>query len=277
MAVLVAGVARNCAEQIESDIAQLRAALVEFGTLHWLVIESDSDDDTVATLEAISANERNFRFQTMGRLADKYPQRTDRIAVCRNAYLEELNSNPVYAAVDLVIMADLDGMNNMLTARGVASCFSRTDWDICTANQAGRYYDVWALRHPIWCPNDCWKQAVFLKKYGLETRKARFTGVYSKQVTIPPDSEWLEVESAFGGLAIYRREVLRDAQYSGIGPHGEKICEHVPMHAGLREKGCVIMLNPALINTGELNGGDPSPFSIRGIRAMLRQVRDGKS
>ena len=41
--------------------------------------------------------------------------------------------------------------------------------------------------------------------------------IYSKMVRIPRDREWIEVDSAFGGLAIYRKAVLTGASYRGSG------------------------------------------------------------
>lgn len=272
MTVLVAGVTRDCAEHIYEDVSRLRSALADFGTVHWLVVESDSDDGTVAELERISGQIENFRYISLGKLSHDYSMRTERIAYCRNAYVRELNENPEYQTVDIVIVADLDGMNDQISLHAIASCFSRTDWDVCTANQKGSYYDVWALRHEIWCPNDCWKQAVFFKRFGLSVKNAKYAGVYAKKLKIPEDETWIEVDSAFGGIAIYRKHVLEGAQYIGVGSDGEKICEHVTLHAQLRAKGYRIFLNPSLINTGETYRGDSVRFSPKRVLAQARRT-----
>jgi hypothetical protein len=66
---------------------------------------------------------------------------------------------------------------------------------------------------------------------------------------IPSNAEWIRVDSAFGGLAIYRSEILNSkAIYSGIRGDGRKICEHVSFHSELQENGARIYLNPAFIN-----------------------------
>lgn len=272
LSVLVAGVVRDCARSIYPDVSRLHSALVDFGSVHWLVVESDSADDTVAALKTMSNRFENFRYISLGKLSDKYPMRTERIAYCRNAYVRELNENPEYKAVDIVIVADLDGMNDRISAGAIATCFSRNDWDVCTANQQGPYYDIWALRHEIWCPNDCWKQAVFLKRFGLSVKDAKYAGVYAKKIKIPEDEEWIEVDSAFGGMAIYRKHVLEDAQYIGVGSDGEKVCEHVPLHAQLRARGYRVFLNPALINTGDTYRGDSSGISLKRVLALARRA-----
>ena len=154
-----------------------------------------------------------------------------------------------YEDVDFVVVADLDGVNSRLTSDVVASCWSRTNWDVCTANQNGPYYDVWALRHPLWSPNDCWVHAEFLMSCGVSRFRSISSAVYSRMIRLLPNSEWIEVESSFGGLAIYRKIVLNDVSYNGINHIGEECCEHVSLHAQIREKGGRIFINPGMLNS----------------------------
>lgn len=249
------GTARNCGRTIESDVLRFRAVFSMFSAVHWLIIESDSDDDTLERLEGLRKSIANFRYKSLGKLVPELPNVTERLAFCRNAYVEELERTAEYQDVDFVIMADLDGLNDRVSRASILSCFERNDWDVCTANQDGPYYDVWALRHPVWCPNDCWEQAVFLRSHGLTDKEANFAAVYSKKLQIARDEPWLEVESAFGGLAIYRRHVFSGARYAGLDHRGKRICEHVPFHAHIREQGYRIFLNPSLINAGDTQRG----------------------
>jgi len=66
---------------------------------------------------------------------------------------------------------------------------------------------------------------------------------------ISPSANWIRTESSFGGLAIYKREVLNGARYSGTNKNGEIICEHVPFHSVINNNGGRIYINPMLINT----------------------------
>ena len=121
---------------------------------------------------------------------------------------------------------------------------------MCTANQRGPYYDVWPLRHKHWSPNDCWAQYKFFVKNGLSVKKSKFAAVYSRMVEIDEHLDWIEVDSAFGGLAVYRRETLSDVQYIGVNEFGEEICEHLSLNAQIKSKGYRIFINPKLINAG---------------------------
>jgi hypothetical protein len=246
--ILVVGVARNCAQHIIEDILNLKQSLLTFKKIQWLIIESDSDDNTVDILATLTSEIPSFHFISCGILQNKYPLRTERIAFCRNIYLKEIQENCLYQDVDLIMVADLDGVNSLITTEAISSCFKRNDWDVCTANQKTRYYDIWALRHASWCPNDCWRQRNFFKKYGLINDEAEFAAVYSKMIYIPKSSTWIEVESSFGGLAIYKKHTLVNAKYIGLRNDGSEICEHVPLHRQLKTQGFKIFINPALIN-----------------------------
>ncbi len=121
---------------------------------------------------------------------------------------------------------------------------------MCAANQDGPYYDIWALRHKEWCPEDCWAQYNFLNQYRLDFEKNLWGSVYSKMITIAQDSEWIDVDSAFGGLAIYKKTAFDVCRYVGITEMGEEFCEHVYFHRQLKSIGAKLYINPKLINAG---------------------------
>ena len=264
--VLVVGTARNCARYIKEDILEFQSALQDFNQVHWLVIESDSKDNTLAKLNELAENIARFRFISLGMLSKEYPLRTARIAFCRNTYLKELRENQIYREINFVVVMDLDGINQLVTVQAISSCFIRDDWDVCTANQQDYYHDIWALRHNLWCPNDCWQQFQFHIQFGLSHKKAVRTAVKAKQIVIPKDTDWIEVDSAFGGMAIYHRRVLENGKYIGIREDGTKICEHVTLHRQIKEQGFKIFINPALINGTRTNHGK------RFINYVLKQV-----
>ena len=247
--MLVTGIVRNCGKTLESDVARIAAALADH-PVQWLMIESDSSDDTVAVLEKLAARDTSFRFETLGALSQMFPDRLQRISHCRNLYVERICTNPSYRDIAYVAIADFDGINTLLTAESVKSCWKRDDWDVVCANQAAPYYDIFALRHPLWSPNDCWVQYGFLKSYGLEKKDAKFAAVHSRMLRIRPDADWIEVESAFGGFSICRKNVFERTHYSCNDENGGVICEHVMFNRRLREQGGRIFINPALINSG---------------------------
>ena len=209
-------------------------------------------------------------------MAERIPARTERIAHCRNRYLEELRNNARYASADYVMVADLDGVNNDLRREAVETCW-RTDvpWDVVTANQRDAYYDIWALRHPDWCPVDCHSQYARLREL-FERPRALAIAIHSRMVRLSPRAAWIEVDSAFGGLAIYRREALLAGNYSGEQA-GQSVCEHVPLHAQLRAQGFRIFINPALINAHRTDHSARIRLHVRlrrEIEAFGKRLRD---
>lgn len=248
--VAIVGLARNCAKKIRNEIFVLREAFSDAEELFFIIIESDSTDDTVSALMQLSAMVPNFFFYSLGELSKSYPKRTERIAYCRNQYLRIVAEDARFSSVDYVVVADLDGVNSILTKEAVLSCWERSDWDVCTANQDGPYYDIWALRHKTWMPCDCWEQAKSLRCMGADSFQATYGSVYSKMIKLPRGAPWIEVDSAFGGLAVYKRNSFLASTYSGIDHAGDEVCEHVSFHRRIRELGGRIFINPKLINAG---------------------------
>jgi hypothetical protein len=149
-----------------------------------------------------------------------------------------------------VVIADFNNLNRKLNQAAVKSCWDYENWDVVTANQSGRYYDIWALRHPLWSPNDCWEALDFYRSHVKFPELALTYSLRSRMIKISRESKWIPVESAFGGIAIYRSTVLKTpAIYSGRGTDHLPICEHVPFHHLLRENGARIFINPKFINT----------------------------
>jgi hypothetical protein len=249
---LVVGTVRNCSKFLDGNIKRFKASLAKAKELHWLIIESDSDDESLRVLDDVKKNTHNFNFISLGKLRDKMPLRTERLAYCRNAYAQEIKTNPLYKNIDYVVVADLDDVNSHISEMAILSCWERDDWHVCCANQKGPYYDIWALRHKDWCPNDCWAQFGFLDKYSKDKEKNLYASVQAKQIIIPAYSEWIEVDSAFGGLAIYQKKLFNVAPYVGIDEQGKEVCEHVAFHNKLREKGYRIFINPKMVNSGEV-------------------------
>jgi hypothetical protein len=269
--VLIVGLARNCEDVIEREILKVSSAFSKAKTLNFLIIESDSDDRTVTTLKKLSEN-NGFEYLTLGNLRNQYPKRTERIAICRNCYLEELRTRNEYKDIDYVVVADLDGVNSELTAIAVESCWKLSeDWDACFANQSKAYYDIWALRHKTWCPNDCWQTYSFLQSNGVSKFSALEAAVYSRMISISHNKDPIEVDSAFGGLGIYKKSAISLGEHVGIDGNNEEICEHVHLHKVMRDKNMRLYIAPSLINCG-WNEHSENLRMTRRVKARFRHL-----
>lgn len=256
LTILVTGIVRNVASTIERDVISIENALGDFRSVMWFLVESDSEDTTLEQLKSLSSANDKFRFTTLGQIQNLGEPRTVGMAKARNRYLQELKENTEYQTVDILAISDFNGLNSKLAREAITSCFDVQDWDACFANQSGRYYDIWALRHPIWSPNDCWQQLDFYRKYYKFPELALAASVRSRMIRIPRRSEWIEVDSAFGGFALYRPEAIGNAMYEGLTADGKAICEHVPFHANMRKNQKKLYINPNLINTRSTDHSD---------------------
>jgi hypothetical protein len=101
-----------------------------------------------------------------------------------------------------------------------------------------------------------------------------YASVHSKMITLPSNSEWIEVDSAFGGLAIYRRQALEKALYVGLDDKGGELCEHVLFHEGLKQQGCRIFINPKLINATYTEYTERLRWRKRALRKIKALSKD---
>jgi hypothetical protein len=244
---LILGIVRDIASTINEDYDRISRALEPLGKTSFFVVESDSSDLSLEALEKLSTEAGNFSFVSLGNLTH-FRSRTERMAFARNRYLQELFSNKEYLDVTHVIICDFNNLNSKITSEKIKFSLARKNWDVCTANQGKRYYDIWALRHPIWSPNDCWEALDFQRRNSKFPELALYVSVHSRMIHIPSNSDVIEVESAFGGFAIYKRESIGKASYIGVDMGGRPICEHVLFHQKIRESGGTIIVDPQLIN-----------------------------
>ena len=133
------------------------------------------------------------------------------------------------------------------------------------SNQTGGYYDIYALRCKNWQINDCFSELAKIKantptpnysnlnfykriKFLLYFDKARYLAIYSKMRKIRVTEPWIEVQSGFGGLAIYKTSVFINYNYDP-DPGRLKESEHVAIHKKVTDSGGKIFINPAFINS----------------------------
>ena len=270
--ILIAGPARNNADTLATEVGTLLNSVAGFKKSYCLVVESDSTDNTLSSLEDLKKLIPSFDYISLGHLAKKIPRRTERLALARNRILEEVRNNPEYASVDYVVMADLDGINRSITREKIESCWDVAEpWDVITAVQSDRYYDIWALRHTDWNPIDCFIQRSRLEA-AIGKEAANNLAVKAKQVALP-STGMIEVDSAFGGLGIYTREALLAGSYIGLDEAGNEACEHISFHADLRKAGKRIFINCALVNSAHHIDPPPPPpkgRTMAGIKLLQK-------
>ena len=263
--ILLVGTVSNVAKTIEKEIKIVLQALSVFDRIEVYLVESDSMDATTSILDEQKLNNSNFEYKSLGKLKDKYPNRVDRIAYCRNVYVEYIRKLYTISKWDYVAVADLDGMNFKLNTKGVKSSIETgINWDGVMANQTFGYYDIYALRARGWVENDCFED---LRKYGterlsllsnskgvnsfirnyVESDFARHKFIYSKMRKIDKSANWISVNSAFGGFGIYKPWVFLKFNYEKTN-RSYTVSEHVDFHEKTTAAGAKYFINPSMVN-----------------------------
>jgi hypothetical protein len=288
--IILVGTVCNVSRTIKSELRILLEAFSDFRIHTVYLVESDSTDNTREVIGALTGSVPQIHLEELGDLKSALPDRISRIRFCRNRYVDFLRHSIEVNKVDYVVVVDLDGMNSNLTQLAVRSCFIRSDWDVVLSNQTGGYYDLLALRHPEWCPGDIMsdlrsEQMLIdhsrLPRYAIVARlrrrlafdRAREKIIYSKMKVVPTDSDWVEVESGFGGLAIYRASLFLDCDYSVEDQDCSGESEHVSLSRKIRAKGGKIYINPAFVNNHWNTYNVNRFFIVRQIRQFFWNLK----
>ncbi len=247
--VIVATVRDVAYRRLLRDVEAIESALPRNSKKTWFVVESNSTrESSVEALKKLGAKKPNFIFKSLGE--DPAGSRIQRIARARNEYLRFIrDSFSQDLANGVCVVADLDGLNS--NPRLPEECLNEVVQlrQAHFANQHGPYYDISALRHDQWCPQDPWGDFEKLRVL-LGEEIAYQLAIKSRQIRVPQDSPKIAVHSAFGGLGIYPLSALvaSRATYEPVGSSGVEECEHVGFHRTLLEEGVELFINPQILN-----------------------------
>jgi glycosyltransferase involved in cell wall biosynthesis len=243
--MIIAGCGRNISQFWNNTQNSLQKIFDSLPDYKCVIIESNSSDNTLELLNKWAAEDSRRIVISLGWLHE--PSRTRRIAICRNKYMEIVE--PYFSQFSHIIMVDLDdvlGIEDNFKEQ-LNTCFLKEEWDGLGSNRREKYYDIWALRSKVLgIDYDCWEMVSKYKKPILTRNGFKYlnnsfnslqTYVYRHQKAYPDTFEWIPVESAFCGLAIYKTSSIKGRRYTG------ETCEHVSFNKGLK-----MFINPGLIS-----------------------------
>lgn len=259
------GAARSIADKLPKTLATMKKIAALWGKSSIVIAENGSTDDTKAVLETFRKTDPDrHRILTLDAEANAIPARTMRLALVRNRLLEYVHTH--YSTYEYILMIDLDGILDNFDIRSIGKALQTPEpWDALFANSAGKYYDIWALRSTeLNVMFDCWD---FVRHTQIQIRLppefAKEIAVKQYQNNIPADRPLIPVDSAFGGLGLYRLAKTVGCVYNGqtttcsctglmknivpgsCFPH---TCEHVSFHKDMIEKhGAKLFILPSLL------------------------------
>jgi hypothetical protein len=261
--LLLVGVISNVSKTIEKELRIVLKSLSSFDDITIFLVESDSNDETVQILKNIQSTTQNFSFVSKGKLSKILPNRIERIAFCRNVYVDFIRNNYKKYLWGYVAVADLDGMNFKINKQGIDSCFKvNKKWDGLMANQPYGYYDIYALRARGWVEYDCFLELSKVKKESTPPKASKYNLlsffklfnyydklrkkiIFDKMIRLNQNRGLIKVDSAFGGFAIYKVDVFFDSDYQLSDSFSS---EHVSFHRSKANLQKSFYINTKLVN-----------------------------
>jgi glycosyltransferase involved in cell wall biosynthesis len=269
---IIIGAARNIAAFLPQTLQQINKIIPMWKEAAVVIAENGSTDATKQILADYKTASTRHRTDilTLDATANPIAARTVRLAHVRTKLLEHVHTH--FPSFDYILMVDLDGVLDGFRIQTLETAFKPTHppWDALFANTKTTYYDIWALRSKaLGITFDCWDLIYHMRaQMGADLATAKAIAVKKYQTKIKPSTPLIPVESAFGGLGLYRLSKTIGCAYNGMTtfcsckthihvPAGfacrSDTCEHVSFHKDMIEKnGAKLYIIPSIqVNSQE--------------------------
>lgn len=245
------GPVRNCSPFINDVIKNIENIGSLFKSYSIVFVESDSDDDSLELLQEYKKDKENVHIITLGDIRDEVKSRTIRIGINRNVGIKFCEDNGLLDSHEFYIPMEIDDVNaKPINLEGVLSCFKYDldSWDGMTANQT-TYYDLWTLRKEGWLNYDCWYELDRNRPPYMSRDEAYNILIGSRHIKVPKNYGLIEVDSAHGGLSIYKSSISKGCRYRGYNEKNMfEESDMVSFCEQIKEKGGKIFINSEMIN-----------------------------
>lgn len=258
--VLICSTVKNCGESLKKNIPLVEQLRSNFRDSEIIIVENDSTDNTKDVIFNWQKNYDKVHIISEDTGEETIPpthttegnpvfsvHRIRKMAEYRNKYLNYIESNSIYA--DFIIIIDLDIM--FFSKAGVFNSLGfEKNWSVITANGKGLsptptpfrifsgylYYDGFALME---------------KGDNLPLTEEMIYRNQNKYRNLKLGEDFIQVDSAFNGLGIYKFESIISYRYSykeNNDINVRSICEHSVIHEKIRkEKEGSIFINPSML------------------------------
>jgi hypothetical protein len=248
--IAICGLAKNCNRTLPENIYFIEELSRLFKLVKVVVVENGSTDSTRVQLNAWAKKNQTVKIVDGDLAAFAADQLTPgvnfyysryrivKLASLRNQYLNELKLSGI--SFDYLLVMDFDV--DKISIVGVLDSFAQQkSWDVVSAfgysissRLRRRYHDTFAL--------------VFLENAYLPQTERSIKKLQQHWVPDRKSNNLLPVFSAFGGLSIYKWNLVKNLQYEvmrNVDRRVEVRCEHYSICAQLQATaGTRVVLNP---------------------------------
>jgi len=272
--ISICGIVKDIDRQILNNIKNIELLRSSFVESEIIIYENNSIDNTKAVIKNWAMQTTNLKIisEDLDLIGENNnscnivnpffsEKRIQKLCNARNKYLDFLNQNNFNS--DYILVIDLD--IPIINIEGILQSFEiKQNWDCIASNSyfynkylKRIYYDTYAL--------------IELGQENIPQTEELIFDMQLRFACLKPEMPLFPVYSAFGGICIYRREILFDAKYTCIKNNDSKVevrCEHVGLNSFLHQKG----FNRIFINP-KLRFPYKKVFDMNNIKLLLKYLR----
>lgn len=243
--ILIAALARDCDDSIKRNIHKIELLRKEFRESHVVIIENDSKDGTKDTLrrwkersEGVEVIMNDFGTVTIPEKSKNMTKpgvsnyRISKMAGYRNMYMDY--ARQASFSIDFLIVMDIDIEDFSVegTVRSINN--APDDWGALFANgnkifneRLKSFYDYFA-----YVPEGNKSLSMKYNDMFFQARKVR---------NLLRKNSFVKCISAFGGMAVYKWDYIKNLNYTAedntVCDSCETLCEHIPLNNSILKHG----------------------------------------
>ena len=247
--IIIASTIKNESKNLKNYFKILDNLIINYKDYFIIFVISDSNDNSLMLCKNYLSNKngkiiiKNFK---------KKFSRVKKLEISRNKYLDLVKKK--YFNFDFLIVMDVDNVNINLDINQLERSLKKKNWNAIFPSQRFFYYDIFALRiKKILNFN-------FVEKISeeiLQNKKNHDIKIYFKKYLFNyffinkfSKKRYISVESAFGGLGVYKINKILKFKYSSSNG---KECEHVYFNKKINLKYGRLFIDKKLINSSGIN------------------------
>lgn len=252
--VSICSIVRDCEINLKKNIPRVERLRLLFKNSEVVIFENDSKDNTLDILKFWEKESYNIHV-----FSDKYDvpsiptqeighgnpyfsiSRIEKMAFYRNKYIKILNEQSIKREYVIVIDLDISDFD----INGIIHSFgTNIDWDCISSNGISLASNL----------KDQYHDAYALIEYGKLNENQTEKSIKNNRIhysSLKPGMPLILVDSAYGGMAIYKWNSIKGTNYSCLINHDLKVqckSEHVGLHKVMKENGHdKIYINPGMM------------------------------